>query len=487
MPTTEPGLSADFPLLSAAAFDRASGGVNTGFHPAQRTFMDNTDRPRLNVIAGPILGEFLLGYTVVIVGLWLASHTSDGAAGSLGLANQVLETLFVLYRVLAIGMGVVITQLLGGQQTESVRRTALAGLGAATWAGVFVFGWLVFGNDLILDVLNAPAEILPMAAPYLQLLAPAALLEGYNLMMAAILRAHLHVKDSLRVMIAMHCSHFVLAVPLMLGVGPWDGFGLNGFAIALLSSRAIGLVLHLRLWRRRMALVPALSDWWAFCPRILAPVLRIGVPGATTELGYRAAFMVSLAATARLGVVALATHSYVLQLLRYVFLISLSIGWACEIIVGRLIGAGQFSQARALVIKGVRNGLVASGSIAVVAAFAAPWLMRIFTKDPAVIEAAQVLLWIAVVLECGRVFNLIVTGALRATGDAIYPVVASVGSFALVLGVGSYFLGHAIGLPGIFIAYAADEWVRGLLMFVRWRWHGWVPHARNAQRRVRRG
>ena len=243
--------------------------------------MDNTDRPRLNVIAGPILGEFLLGYTVVIVGLWLASHTSDGAAGSLGLANQVLETLFVLYRVLAIGMGVVITQLLGGQQTESVRRTALAGLGAATWAGVFVFGWLVFGNDLILDVLNAPAEILPMAAPYLQLLAPAALLEGYNLMMAAILRAHLHVKDSLRVMIAMHCSHFVLAVPLMLGVGPWDGFGLNGFAIALLSSRAIGLVLHLRLWRRRMALVPALSDWWAFCPRILAPVLRIGVPGAT--------------------------------------------------------------------------------------------------------------------------------------------------------------------------------------------------------------
>lgn len=136
-------------------------------------------------IAGPILGEFLLGYTVVIVGLWLASHTSDGAAGSLGLANQVLETLFVLYRVLAIGMGVVITQLLGGQQTESVRRTALAGLGTASWAGMFVFGWLVLGNDLILDVLNAPAEILPMAAPYLQLLAPAALLEGYNLMMAA--------------------------------------------------------------------------------------------------------------------------------------------------------------------------------------------------------------------------------------------------------------------------------------------------------------
>lgn len=103
--------------------------------------MDSLDRPRLNAIAGPILGEFCLA-TLSNVGLWLASHTSDGAAGSPGLANQVIETLYVLYRVLAIGMGVVITQLLGGQQSESVRRTALAGLGASSWAGMFVLaGW----------------------------------------------------------------------------------------------------------------------------------------------------------------------------------------------------------------------------------------------------------------------------------------------------------------------------------------------------------
>ena len=87
------------------------------------------ERPRLNAIAGPIFGEFLLGYTVIIAGLWLASHASDGAAGSLGLANQVLETLYVVFRVLAIGMGVVITPLLGGQQLEQMRRTALTNLG----------------------------------------------------------------------------------------------------------------------------------------------------------------------------------------------------------------------------------------------------------------------------------------------------------------------------------------------------------------------
>lgn len=448
--------------------------------------MNFTERPRLNAVAGPIFGEFLLGYSVAMAGLWLASHTSDGAAGSFGLANQVLETLYVVFRVLAIGMGVVITQMLGGNQLGAARQTALSGLGACTWAGLSVAAFLLLGNELILDVLNAPEAIWPLAAPYLQLLAPAALLEGYNLTMASILRAHLHVKDSLRVMVAMHGCHLLLAVPLMLGVGAWDGLGLYGFAVALLISRAVGLWLHLLMWRKRMALTPGARHWWVLQPRVLAPVLRIGVPGASAELGYRAAFMVSLASTARLGVVALATHSYTLQLLKYVLLISLAIGWACEIMVGRLIGSGQFQQAHALVRKAVRSGLAASGTLALAAALAAPWLMRMFTKDPQVIDAAQTLLWIAIALETGRVFNLIVTAALRATGDVIYPVAASVSSFIVVLGLGSYVLGRSLGLPGIFIAYAADEWVRGLLMMARWHWHGWVPHAREAKRRVRR-
>ena len=246
--------------------------------------MHSFERPRLNAVAGPILGEFLLGYSVAMAGLWLASHTSDGAAGSFGLANQVLETLFVVFRVLAIGMGVTITQMLGGEQHEKARLTALSSLGACTWAGLSVAAFLLLGNDLILDVLNAPEQILPLVSPYLQLLAPAVLLEGYNLAMASILRAHLHVRDSLRVMIAMHGSHLLLAVPLMLGVGEWEGFGLYGYALALLISRAIGLWLHLLMWRMRMGLVPNAAHWWRLQLRVLAPVLRIGVPGASLEL-----------------------------------------------------------------------------------------------------------------------------------------------------------------------------------------------------------
>lgn len=443
------------------------------------------ERPRLNSVAVPIVGEFMLGMTVAMGGLWLASHTSDAAAGTFGLSIQVLETLFVLFRVLAIGVGVVTTQALGGQQPEVARNTAVVGLGASTWVGLFAAAVVLLGHGAILDLLNAPEEILPLAGPYMMWLAPSLVLEAYNLTMAAILRAHLYARESLQIMVAMHGSHFLLAFPLMLGVGSWDGLGLYGYAVALIASRAIGLALHLWFWQRLMALRPAARDWWVVPPSVLAPVLRIGLPGAGVECVYRIAFMVSLATTAKLGVAALATHSYTLQTLKYVLVVSMSIGWACEIMVGRLVGGGDLRAAHDLVRKGVRNGLLASGGLAIAAALAAPWLMRFFTKDPQIIAAAQTLLFIAIALETGRVFNLIVNGALRATGDVIFPVAASVVSLIVVLGVGSVVLGRAFGLPGIFIAYAADEWIRGLLLMARWAWHGWLPYARDTQRRIR--
>jgi len=57
-----------------------------------------------------------------------------------------------------------------------------------------------------------------------------------------------------------------------------------------------------------------------------------------------------------------------------------------------------------------------------------------------------------------------------------------------VLAGGSWLLGEVLGLGlvGVWIAYAADEWLRGLLMWRRWARHGWVPHARSAHRRLRR-
>ena len=40
-----------------------------------------------------------------------------------------------------------------------------------------------------------------------------------------------------------------------------------------------------------------------------------------------------------------------------------------------------------------------------------------------------------------------------------------------------------LGLVGVWIAYAVDEWLRGSTMAARWFWHGWLPAASRVTRR----
>lgn len=438
--------------------------------------------PRLFALAWPLFIELLLGLAVGMIGTLLAARVSDAAGAAFALANHVLATLFILFRIIGAGVSVVVTQSLGGGRRDQADALARAALGASSWIGLLGGAAALLGAGPLLRLLNAPAEVLPLAQPFLMALAPALLLDAWNASMASVMRAHLRSRDTLAVLVAMQLCQLALAIPLM----QW--LGLPGFALALVLSRGLGLGLHLGLWRLRLSLRPQWGDWWRLPRRELATVLHIGLPGAAENIAYRLAYMVSIAVAGTLGASALAAHSYASQLMYFVLLPGLATGFAAEIVVGHLIGAGRLHEAHRLVRRALARGLLISVVVATLAALASPWLLRQFSTDAGIVSAGVTLMWLTVLLEPGRTFNLVVINALRAAGDARYPVMVGAGSMLLVLAGGSWLLGHALGwgLVGLWIAYAADEWLRGLLMWRRWATQGWVPHARGVHRRLHR-
>ncbi len=467
--------------------------------------------------------ELLLGMAVGIAGTAMAARLPDasgvvpGAASvaasgaAFALAHHVFGALFLVFRIIGAGVGVVVTQALGAGRRDTADELARAVLGASTWVGLACALAAALGGTALLQAMQAPASVLPLAAPLLLALAPAMLLDAWNSSMAAVLRAHLRVRDTLAVVVAMQCVHLGLMGPLMLG---WHlqlpshlggasfslpAMGLPGYAVAVLVARLLGLVLYLWLWRERLGLGFGLkaghrlyaSDLWRLPRAPLVAVARIGLPGAAENVAYRLAFMVSVAVVAGLGAQQLATHAYAQQIIMVVLLCGLATGLSVEVLVGHLIGAGRFRQAHALVKSALWRGLLVSVVVATLAALAGPWLMRLFTNDARITQAAVTLLWLTVLLEPGRTFNLVVINALRAAGDARYPVQVGAVSMAVVLAGGSWLLGSDAGLgwglPGVWLAYAADEWLRGLLMWRRWQRLHWVGAARAGRRRLLQG
>ena len=237
----------------------------------------------------------------------------------------------------------------GGKGAEARRR---AGWGASVWRGLRTAGPALLLASPLMQGLNGPAAVVPLAAPFLQALAPAMVLDAWNASMSTVLRTHLRTREALAVVVAMHAVHLVGALVLM------PAMGLPGYAWALLASRLFGIVVHLVLWRRLLGLRVLPSDAWRLRRVELAEVLRIGLPGAAENVAWRLAFMVSVSVAGTLGAAALATQAYVQQLGYLVVMASLAIGLSVEILVGHLVGAGRLHEAHRLVPRSLALGPV---------------------------------------------------------------------------------------------------------------------------------
>ena len=198
-------------------------------------------RPRLVMLAWPLMAELVLGFGVGLLGLWLASRESDTASAAFALSNQVLGAFFLLFRIISMGVSVVITQNLGAGHVSGAHQVARAALGASTWLGIGAAIVVFAGAGPLLDLVEAPGAVQALGQPYLQMLAFALLLDAYNATMSSVLRAHLRTREAMFNILAMHSLHLALCLPLMRGFGPVPALGLPGFALAMAISRGFGM------------------------------------------------------------------------------------------------------------------------------------------------------------------------------------------------------------------------------------------------------
>jgi Na+-driven multidrug efflux pump len=436
--------------------------------------------PGLWPLGAPLYAELLLGWAVGLVGTALAARGSDASAAAFALAQHLAGAVFIVFRVVGAGVGVVVAQALGAGNPPQAAAIARACLGAATWVGAAAAFVCAGAAAPLLRAVNAPPEVLPQAASMLVWLAPALWLDAWHATLGGVLRAHLRMRWALGATVLAHGLHMGLAFWWM------PTCGLPGFALALLASRVASVLWQVWMWHR-LSIGLRAADVWRLRPRLLAPVLRIGVPGAAENIAYRLCMLLSLAAVGTMGSAALATHAYVQQINIAVLLAGLATGLAVEIRTSRFVGAGSLRQAHEGVLHGLRWGMGLSLVGALLAALAGSALLGLFTPDAQIVQQGLWLLWCTALLEPGRSFNLVVINALRAAGDAVYPVAVGALSMLSVLGGGSWLLGHhlGLGLLGVWLAYTADEWLRGLLMWRRWQRLAWVPKARAERRRHR--
>jgi putative MATE family efflux protein len=217
-------------------------------------------------------------------------------------------------------------------------------------------------------------------------------------------------------------------------------------------------------------------------PRVaeMAPLVRVGRQIFVRTAALYASFLVAASVLARVGDAPLGAHQIAFQLFVFIALLLDAVAIAGQVIVGRMLGAGDalgaYAAARRMI--GWSVGLGAIFGVLLLAL--EPWLPRLFTSDPEVLHAADQIWVLFAVMQplAGAVFAL--DGILIGASDTSYLMWSMLAaSFGVFVPIAFASLAFGWGIVGVWAGL--DALIAARLIFLgtrfagrRWAVVGWT-------------
>ncbi|WP_374065925.1 MATE family efflux transporter [Paraliobacillus sp. JSM ZJ581] len=440
------------------------------------TDVNRTKKMTLFALTWPIFIEILLHMLMGNADTLMLSQYSDNAVAAVGVSNQILSVVVVMFGFVAAGASILVAQNLGANRPLIAGRIAVTSISLNLLFSLLLSIFLVFFSTSLLRLMDLPKELMNEADAYMNIVGGFIFVQALIMTVSAILRSYGFTKDTMYVTIAMNIMNIIGNFFVIFGPFGFPVLGVIGVAYSTMFSRFLGFItLLIILIKRNKGTLPFRS-FYRYDKQNVLDLLNIGVPSAGEQLSYNASQMVITYFIAQLGTIAITTKVYVQNIMMFILLFSIAIGQGSQILIGHMIGAGDIDSAYKRGLKSLKIAIIISALAAIIVYFLSDFLLGIFTSNQTILEEGALLLLVTIILEPGRAFNLVVINALRATGDVKFPVFVGILSMWGVSVTFAWFFGIflGLGLIGIWIGFIADEWLRGIFMLKRWRSKVWV-------------
>ncbi len=387
-------------------------------------------------LAGPVIAAEL-GW----MGMWLADTMIVGRLGAEAIgAVSVAGGIFFGSRFwigMLLGLDYVVATAFGGGRTTDAHRALVDG------------GWLGLGLAVVLTVLlHLMIPLLPHTA-----IQPAVLVSGIPylyastwslapLLLFTALRRYLQALGLVRpIMVTVISANVVNAVACWILVfgccGPALGPPGSGWATTASRVYMLGCLVAYVAWRERRHPTGLRTVVLRPDRARLVALARLGFPAAlqiTAEVGV---FTVVTMLAARFEPAVLAAHQIALNSAAFTFMVPLGLSSAAAVRVGQALGRGDAEGARRAGWTALGLGLAFMATTACLFLSGPGAILRLFTSDARVLASGVALLLIAGAFQLFDGTPVVLTGALRGTGDTRTPMLANL--------VGYWILGLPLG------------------------------------------
>lgn len=427
----------------------------------------------------PLLIETFLRMLFGTVDTFMLSGYSEKAVDGVGTANQYISILVILFQVVSAGSGIIISQCLGAKNYRKASEVTVVSLVFNLFMGLIISLVLFLSAGKLLGIMSFQKEIMDYAKEFLTIIGTFSFIQALSATFAAILRSYGFVRYPMLVNIGANVLNVIGNLISIYGLFGIPVLGVKGVAFSTVFSQFAGLIAITAIFIRkvgfRFTLKQVLEIPKDTIKEVFGDILRIGGPSAGENLSYNISQIVITSIISLIGATAYTTRVFTFNLMLFIMLFALAISQSTQILVGHLVGARRMDEAYKTCLRSLKFSIFISFTVAIVFWLVSRSLLGIFTDNKEIISMGSTLLAIAIVLEPGRAFNIVLGNSLKAAGDAKFPFYLGISSIWIVAVGLSYILGikFGLGLIGVWIAFASDEWLRGIAMLLRWRSRAW--------------
>lgn len=442
----------------------------------EQTIQQTNIKKGLTKLVVPIFIETLLIMMLGAVDTIMLSQYSDESVAAVGVVNQIVMFAFLIFEVINIGTSVLCSQYLGAKMQKNMVQVVGVALLFNLVVGLLISAILHYGATTLLGWMGLRPELLKYGIGYMQIVGAFAFFQAISFTISASLRSADKAIYPMMVTVLVNIMNIIGNYSLIFGKLGMPALGAEGAAISTSVARGVSMVvLFVILFRKHIPRFP-LHYFRPFPWVELKNLLKVGLPSAGENMSYSFSQVVITYFINILGNNALATRTYTVNIVMFVYLFAIAMAQGGAISIGHLVGQKKIRAAYLLGKYVMRLSILVSLVLSCVWAASGHFIFSMLTDNQEIIKMGVTIMMVDIIVEIGRAVNIYATNALRSAGDVNFPFYVGV-AVQWTVSVGfSYLFGiyWGWGLVGMWCAFLLDENIRALLFVKRWNSMRWA-------------
>lgn len=406
----------------------------------------------------------------------MLSQYSDESVAAVGVVNQIVMLAFLIFEVINIGTSVLCSQYLGAKMQKNMVQVVGVALLFNLVIGLLISAILYSGATTLLGWMGLRPELLKYGIGYMQIVGAFAFFQAISFTISASLRSADKAIYPMMVTVLVNIMNIIGNYSLIFGKLGMPALGAEGAAISTSVARGVSMVvLFVILFRKHIPRFP-LYYFRPFPWVELKNLLKVGLPSAGENMSYSFSQVVITYFINILGNNALATRTYTVNIVMFVYLFAIAMAQGGAISIGHLVGQKKIRAAYLLGKYVMRLSILVSLVLSCIWAASGHFIFSMLTDNQEIIKMGVTIMMVDIIVEIGRAVNIYATNALRSAGDVNFPFYVGV-AVQWTVSVGfSYLFGiyWGWGLVGMWCAFLLDENIRALLFVKRWNSMRWA-------------